>query len=187
MNNYCTNCGNKLLKDDFVCNKCNTPVVDIPYNYKTPAEKEKNRVIRNCFLIIFIFVLGFFLVKEGMYQIFIYKLKKEYVVPYIKKMPNVFEYEIKYDSSGQCIKSGNCKADPVMGCDGGMCEEYKYENDCKSYYFNVEIDGIDHIITVVEKNNQYYAVEGKNIYGKDKKQEDLNSYSEDEVGEEDYE
>lgn len=79
-------------------------------------------------------------------------------------------YSIKYNTSGECIISGNCDFDPVMGCDGGSCQPYKYldKSECESHYYKVKIDTKELIITVVNKDKTYSVVEGKNIYGTDK-------------------
>ena len=47
MNNYCTNCGKKLNKGEFVCQHCNTPIIDLPYNYiyKSPKKKKLNKIL----------------------------------------------------------------------------------------------------------------------------------------------
>ena len=103
----------------------------------------------------------------------IHKLQKEKVEPYIKKTYPDKDYSIKYHSQGKCIIDGDCLFDPSMGCDGGTCYPYKYleSEDCKSYYYSVELENETITITVVHQRKKYYVVEGKNIYGKDKLEE----------------
>lgn len=172
MNNYCTNCGKKLVKDELVCKACNTPIIDLPYNYDYKPLEEKARM-RKILIIIgigIVFVIAFYFAKGVISRIKISKMQKEYIEPYLKENYSNLNYSIKYDLSGKCIISGNCYFDPVMGCDGGSCQEYEYldENDCKSYYYFIKSDTTEFILTVVEKNNQFSVVEGRNIYGKNK-------------------
>ena len=43
MNNYCTNCGEKLSEDDIVCSKCGCPVVALPEGYVPIKNKSKKK------------------------------------------------------------------------------------------------------------------------------------------------
>lgn len=165
MNNYCTNCGNKLNKNDLVCQNCNTPIIDLPYNYiyKSPQKKRINKII---IISLSILVSLIILIILG-YILKINVLKTKYVEKYIlDNYPNQ-KYTIKYNSSGKCIVSGNCYYNWGSGCDQNSCDEYKYLNrfKCRSYYYNVKIDKKNFIITVFRKGLKYSVVEGKNIYG----------------------
>ena len=66
MNNYCTNCGEKLEKNDLVCNYCNVPIVDLPYNYYyiSPEKKEKTRKILTIIVICILCAIAFCFVKK---------------------------------------------------------------------------------------------------------------------------
>ncbi len=182
MNNYCTNCGKKLEKDDLVCKNCNTPIVDLPYNYdyKSPETKKRTRKILTILGICIVCVIVFFFAKGVINKIKISKLQKEYIEPYLKENYSNLNYSIKYDSSGKCIISGNCYFDPVMGCDGGACQEYQYldEDNCKSYYYSIKSDEKDFLLTVVNRNNHFYVVKGENIYGEDTVNNETNYNSE---------
>ena len=177
MNNYCTKCGKELEKDELVCKNCNTPIVELPYNYeyKSPEKRKKTRkiliIVGICLLSVFFFCFG----KAAINEIKINKLKKEYVESYIKENYGNLNYSIKYESSGKCIISGDCYVDYVGGCESGGCQEYEYldENDCKSYYFDVKNNTNQFIITVVDRNNVISVVEGRNIYGTDKENNEL--------------
>lgn len=179
MNNYCTNCGQKLKKNELVCSNCNTPIVEIPYNYEyiSPTRKKVQIII---LILIGGLVLGFMgynLAKSIVQKVRINKLQKNYVEPYLKEKFPDKDYDIKYDSSGRCITSGDCAFDPVRGCDGGSCNEYTYLDNCISYYYSVTIDGKIYTITLSNKDNIYLINEGKNIYGENKKeQKDVNNY-----------
>ena len=172
MNNYCTNCGKELEKNDLVCKNCNTPIIDLPYNYdyKSPEAKERTRKILTILGICIMCMIVFFFAKGVINKIKISKLQKAYIEPFLKENYSNLNYSIKYNSSGKCIISGNCYFDPVKGCDGGVCQEYRYldEKDCKSYYYSIKSNTKEFILTVVNRNNQFFVVEGKNIYGKDK-------------------
>ena len=166
MQKFCGKCGNELNEDDKVCSKCNTP---------THGNEPKKMDIAVKILIIFgivvlsiIVLLATIIIRN---QLKIYNMQKKYVEPYLKSNYENKNFKISYSSSGRCIISGNCHFDPVMGCDGGSCIEYKYLDDenCKSYYYNVKIDDDSFDVTVVDHNNELYVVEGKNISGSDKK------------------
>ncbi len=190
MNNYCTNCGKKLEKDDLACKACNTPIIDLPYNYdyKSPEKKETTRKILTILGICILCVIVFFIAKDVINRIKISKMQKEYIEPYLKENYSNLNYSIKYNSSGKCIISGNCYFDPVMGCDGGACQEYKYldDNNCKSYYYSIKSDTKEFLLTVVNRNNHFFVVEGKNIYGMDKENDEdiISSDSKDTVNNE---
>lgn len=179
MNNYCTNCGNKLEIDDLVCKTCNAPIIELPYNYdyKSPEKKERTRKTLTIICICLLCVITFCFAKGVINKIKVSKMQKEYVEPYLKENYSNLNYSIKYDSSGKCIVSGDCYFDPAMGCDGGACREYTYldKNDCKSYYYSIKSDTKEFILTVVDRNNQFSVVEGKNIYGKDKENHEYTS------------
>ena len=175
MNNYCTNCGKKLEKDELVCKKCDTPIVDLPYNYVYKSSKKVKQIkkilkiliiVSLCFIVTVVLILILCAVNN---QYLKNSLQKRYVEPYLKENYGNMDFSIAYDSSGKCIISGDCYYDIVRGCDGGSCHEYKYldENVCKAHYYFVKNDERNFIVTIVEKDNQIYAVEGKNIYGDD--------------------
>ena len=177
MNNYCTNCGKKLEKNELVCKNCNTSIIDLPYNYVYKSPKKK-KMQKNILIIIGVCILCFLVFsfsKKIIEKVKIDKLQKNYVEPYLERNYSNVNYSIKYDSSGKCIISGDCYFDPSMGCDGHVCHQYEYlnENECKSYYYHIKTDDdIDadneFIITVFNKDDLYSVVEGKNIYGTDK-------------------
>ena len=52
--------------------------------------------------------------------------------------------------------------DPLMGCDGRNCYEYEYldKSECKAYYFKISGDSEEFILTLVNKNNEFYVVKG---------------------------
>ena len=174
MNNYCTNCGERLDKKDLVCKNCNTPITKLPYNYQfiDNEKKEKRKkvfFVLGILLLCFITVYFVFFASRRIYYLF---LQKKYVDTYLNEKYADQDYNVKFDYSGECIISGDCYFDPVMGCDGGACIQYKYySGDCVAYYYKVEINDKKEYITVVNKENQMYVVEGKNMYGNDKKEE----------------
>jgi hypothetical protein len=175
VNNYCTNCGKKLMKSDLICNNCNTPIIELPYNYKF-VDSRKRKFIRVMLIIIGIIILcliGVFIANNITNKLTIKRLQNNYIEPYLEENYTSEKYSITYDSVGKCIISGNCIFDPAMGCDGGTCQRYKYldENECKSYYYSVKIEDKEFTLTVVNQNNNFYVVEGKNIYGEDKDNE----------------
>ena len=175
MNNYCTNCGNRLKKRDLVCSECNTPIIDLPegYEFKGISEKSANKKTRNIVIFCSLFVLVLFLiyfvfvnVKSGVYL-------DKYVKPFLKENYGDLDYLIEYDGSGKCIVSGNCYFDPVRGCDGGACEEYEYLNEfgCFSYYYIVETADEKFVVTVVDYDKKVSVVKGRSIYGAEEEED----------------
>ena len=182
MNNYCTNCGKKLEKDELVCKKCNTPIVDLPHDYVyTSPEKEKRNknifkiflIINFCLLIIIFLILGV----KGNEKHKVNNLQKRYVEPYLNKNYGSGNYSVRYDSSGKCIISGNCYRNDSCNFGGG-CQEYEYLDraQCKSYYYYVNTTHKDFVVTVVKKKNNISVVEGRNIYGTDKSEEKVYNF-----------
>lgn len=171
LNNYCTNCGKKLGRNDSICKSCNTPIVNIPdnYQYESPLIKKTKKMVL-VILGIALFCISVSLTKNIITRVQACKFQKKYINPYLEKNYKNVKYKVKYDSIGKCIISGNCKFDPLFGCDGGACEEYEYlsKYECKAYYFEVEINNEKLLLTLVDKNDETYVVEGENIYGKNK-------------------
>lgn len=169
MNNYCTNCGKPLSKHDMFCTNCGTPIVDIPYDYVPPIEKEKKIKRIKIIGIVLFCIIAIIVLILIIRTIFISNLQKKYVEPFLGKG----NYKIEYSSSGQCVIAGECNPSILRGCDGGYCELYEYlpENECKSYYFTVEQRKKRFTVTVFKKDGKYSTVKGKNIYGEDYKKE----------------
>ncbi|MDD6879521.1 MAG: hypothetical protein PUD59_04775 [bacterium] len=169
MNNYCTNCGTKLEKNELVCKNCNIPIVDLPYNYKYKSPERRKKIKRNLIIISVctLFIVAFIFSKNIIKKIKVNKLQREYVEPYLKENYASLNYSVKYVSSGQCIISGECSSNLFSGCEGGYCEEYEYldKKDCKSYYYSVKTDTESFKITVFNKDNKFTVVKGVNIYG----------------------
>ena len=173
MNNYCTNCGTRLGKKDFACKNCGAPIIDLPigYKFKSNAQKQKQKKILTT-LIIIILVCGVISGGKVIFtEIRISNLKDDYVIPYIKANYPVNNATIEFKEAGKCVVSGNCYFNTLSGCDGSSCEPYKYLNrfKCKSYYYNATINGEKFTITVFKKDGEFGVVEGKNIYGLDRK------------------
>lgn len=173
MNNYCTNCGKPLSKHDMFCTNCGTPIVDIPYDYVPPIEKEKKKKRLKIIGIILLSIVAIILIIIIIKIITIKSLQKKYVEPFLGEG----NYEISYSSSGQCVIAGECSPNIFRGCDGG-CKLYEYlpEDECKSYYYNVDTENERFTVTVFKKDGKYSAVRGKNIYGEDYKKEPEEDY-----------
>lgn len=166
MNNYCTNCGKKLEKEELVCKDCNTPIVDLPYNYKyrSPARKKAFKTIIIIIVIGLICFLTFIVTKVVVNRINVNVMQKKYVEPYMKANYGAYKYSIKYNYSGKCIISGSCYKN--IGCDGS-CDEYKYldKGDCRSIYYSIKMNQKEFTVTVVNNKGHISVIEGKNIYG----------------------
>ena len=177
MNNYCTNCGKKLSGGELVCKKCNTPIIKLDKNYKFTSKKTKN--IKKVFFIVVIVFILIIISLFSIHMLSVYKLKNEYVIPFIENELHEKNYKVRYDSSGKCIVSGNCYFDPVQGCDGGICSQYEYSKDknCKSYYYSVKVKNESFFVTVVKKGNKFYTVKGKNINGEETSEQDIDEES----------
>lgn len=72
MNNYCTNCGKKLKKDELVCKNCHTAIIDLPYNSDYKSIK-KNKRTKNILIAISIFILCISVIRFA--KLIIYKIK----------------------------------------------------------------------------------------------------------------
>jgi len=164
MNNYCTNCGNKLDKKDLKCNHCDTPIIYLPCRKKNNNLEKKVLIIT---LILIICISGVYLVNKSVSVIKSSKLKKKYVEIHLKENYPTEKFEIEYESFGRCIVSGDCFFDNGWNCDGGGCDEYEYLplSQCKAYYYNIQSNNDKFIITVFFKDKNYSIVEGRNING----------------------
>lgn len=88
MNNYCTNCGEKLNKDIKKCQKCNTLVIDI---YRSEKELKKKEEIKKAVrTIAMIFGVIAFLVLIKITKIYI--LKQKFVIPYVENTMKLNNY-----------------------------------------------------------------------------------------------
>lgn len=176
MNNYCTNCGTRLGSKDLACKNCGTPVVDLPigYRFKTKAQKEKQKKTITILVAVFVTVVVLAIMHEVALNLKIKSLQNKYVLPYVVKTYNVNNPKIKFKEAGRCIISGDCYINLGSGCDQSYCEEYRFLSrfKCKSYYYNVFINGKEYTITVFKKDGKYNVVTGKNIYGLDEEQND---------------
>ena len=175
MNNYCTNCGKKLKEKEYYCTTCGTPIISLPKGYIPPAKRKKRKKILKSTFYIMIIITIIIVTSLLRKYILINNLEKNYIIPYLQKNYPDQNSTIKYEKSGRCIISGNCYFDPVFGCDGGWCEEYKYLSrfECKSYYFTVTNDNNEEfILTIVKRNDEIYVVKGINIFGKDETKEE---------------
>lgn len=183
MNNYCTNCGKSLKKDDLKCSLCDTPIIDLPddYVFSSKTSKKYRKFEKISLILILVFVL--IIITISFSQKFfknkkINKLQTKYVEPFIKENFPKKEYTVEYESSGKCIIAGECSLagtifDTFLSCDNGntSCKEYEYLDGCQSYYYSVKTDKKEYIITVFQKDKKYSVVNGKNIYGKDESYE----------------
>lgn len=181
MNNYCTHCGKKLEEGEQICQNCNTPIYKLsPDNLKTSSKKLKCwemiliiifSIVFICFIICFIYIGGDIFEKNFQKQKIekeAKNLQKEYVEPYLKENYVDAEYKVEFFEKSQCVISGTCEHDPVLGCDGGLCEEYQYlsESECTSYFYYIYVgENREFLLTAVQKGDETYVVEGTNIYG----------------------
>lgn len=184
MNNYCTNCGKKLGKDDLVCQICNTPIVDLPHNYYYKSSKEK-KSLKKLLIIVSIVLLISVIIPSII--VFInknkaYKIQKKYIEPYLEKNYHNSYSSIEFEGSGKCIIGGECSRNSIKACDisPGRCKEYIYleDNNCKSYYFHISGKKAPFVVTAVKQNNKFYVVTGKNINGTDYINDTSNYYNE---------
>lgn len=169
MNNYCTNCGKKLNRDELICPECNTPIIDLPdnYIYKSPRRRKLFKILIKSILILILLIISLVLIIRIAYKHKIEFLKTKYVEEYIEKNYPDQEFSIEYDRSGKCIISGECYVNRGSGCDQMECEEYEYLDrfKCRSYFYNVTINKKEHEINVFRKDGKYSVIEGRNIYG----------------------
>ena len=170
MNNYCTNCGKKLEKGELECLNCNTLVVDLPcdYVYVTPEKRKRNKIILYVFIGLLTVILLVIGIQYLIFRIKLGKYEKEYIKPYITQKYGSSYKKIKYVDKTDCIVSGDCYFDPVMGCDGGACVQYKYVElgTCVSYHFTVSNGDSEKNINVSVRGDEVRVAEGVYIYDK---------------------
>ena len=169
MNNYCTKCGKKLKKNDLICSECNTPVVDIPADFKVKNNSSTNALKVFGFIVICIFIVyGYFKISSYLEMKEVNKIYDKYAKPYLDKKYSDKNYKAEYESNGKCIIDGNCYISVSLGF-GSTCKQYEYldEKECKAYYYKVSRENESFILTVFHKDKKYNVIEGRNIYGLD--------------------
>ena len=171
MNNYCTNCGNKLKTYDAVCNECKTPILNIPLNYKytPPKTKKHNKKIISILFITTMIIFAFFLFRFIYIKTTSEILKKKYVIPFLEERYGKYYSNLKFDMYGKCVISGECYTEPFIECDGNGCELYEYLSrfKCMSFYYNYEVLGNIETLSVYKMDGEYNISGGRNIYGYD--------------------
>lgn len=171
MNNYCTNCGNKLKTYTVVCDKCNTPVADISYEYKhiSLMKRFTKRRITIVLLIVISVIFTFFVARKFYISHMSKKLMNEMVIPFLEERYGSFYRDVEFDLFGKCIIDGNCYTEPLIECDGNGCEVYTYLNrfKCMSFYYKYKIGEEEFELSVFKEKGEYKVVNGRNIYGYD--------------------
>ena len=110
MNNYCTNCGEKLEDDMIKCEKCGTYVIDL-------RGINKKKIFRIVNIIIIILVLGI-IITIVCYYLYYKNLNKSIYENYLKDDFREAQY-VKYDSCRVCNVGGFgwCINSPkIVGC-----------------------------------------------------------------------
>ena len=123
MNNYCTNCGNKLNKKDIKCDNCGTAVIDLSY-LKRKKNKKNTKTIAIVFGIIVLVILFYF-----------------FVYPYLLMPLLKIQIKNKYDASNIKIDSHSS----CYRCDGscdGSCFSHKLILNCFEYDVSYEVNGV---------------------------------------------
>lgn len=190
MNNYCSNCGERLKPYDVICKECKRPILDIPLDYKhTPSKiKERNKKISLTLFIIIMLIIAFFVFRFIYIKTTSEILKKKYVIPFLEERYGKHYSNLKFDMYGKCIISGECYTEPLIECDGNGCELYEYLSrfKCMSFYYNYELLGNIETLSVYKMDGEYNISGGRNIYGYDdsysdnylKNEEEYNEYIE---------
>lgn len=115
MNNYCTNCGEKLETNAVKCNQCNTYVVDLKVI-------NKKKIFCTIGIIIIILILGI-ITTIICYNLYYKNLGKSLYEKYLKADYKDAQY-VKYGSCRVCEDS----------CEGS-CLQYATIIGCFRYYY----------------------------------------------------
>ena len=150
MNNYCTNCGEKLKEKAIKCDKCNTYVIDLK-----SIKKEKTYKIIIISIITIILAIIVAIISYNMY----YKIQSKYIYKkYLKEDYKNAKY-INYEPCRECERScdGGCLNTPkIVGC---YIYYYKsnpnIENPDIIVYSNKGKISIDEYNAIVNKYNFY--------------------------------
>ena len=147
MNNYCTNCGEKLEKKDIKCKICGTPIIDV-----TKIPKKMNKKI--------LIIIGSIFAGIVLLVLFYSFVYPYLLMPFIKN-------KLKNDFNASNIEISSPKACYICdsSCDGSClshryvfnCFEYKvkYKSDDKLY--NIELTYDDwKFKTMMNLDNEYY-------------------------------
>lgn len=171
MNNYCTNCGEKLKPYTEECKKCGTAVLDIPKDYKHEHIKKSDfkKKLAFAFGIAVVIILAFLVARKIYIKVMSNKLMNEYVTPYLEEIYGKYYSNLEFDMYGKCIISGNCYTEPLIECDGNGCEVYSYLSrfKCMSFFYTFDVGEDSKEVTVFKKDGKYQIVGGRNIYGYD--------------------
>ena len=169
MNNYCTNCGEKLKPYSEECKKCGTAVLDIPKDYKHEHIKKSNfkKKLAFGFGIAVVVIFAFIVIRKIYIKIMSNKLTNEYAIPYLEETYGNYYSNLEFDMYGKCIVSGNCYTEPLIECDGNGCEAYTYLSrfKCMSFFYTFDVGEESREVTVFKKDGKYQVVGGRNIYG----------------------
>lgn len=173
MNNYCTNCGEKLKAYTVLCKKCDTPVANVSCEYKhVPPKKRvvRKKILAVLFVIVSV-IFAFFFTRKIYITVNSNKLMNSMVIPFLSEKYGSFYSELKFDMYGKCIVSGDCYTEPLISCDGNGCELYTYLSrfKCMSFFYTYKIGDNSHSVTVYKKDGKFQIVDGRNIYGYDDK------------------
>ena len=169
MNNYCTNCGEKLKPYSEKCYKCGTAVLDIPSDYKHEHIKKSNfkKKLAFTFGITIVVILTLLVARKLYVKVMSNKLMNEYAIPYLENIYGKYYSNLEFDMYGKCIISGDCYTEPLIKCDGNGCEVYSYLSrfKCMSFFYTFDVGEESREITVFKKDGKYQVVGGRNIYG----------------------
>ena len=144
MNNYCTNCGKKLVDNSKFCTKCGTPVVNL---YNSEENKEKRRNIYKKVGLVFLALFIFFV---------LYVLYHLLILPHYYR--SIYNKEVATKLESYDIKSWKLRHQSVcMVCDGGCngaCLSYKKVDNCYDFKTNIVLNNgivIKRTFTVQDK------------------------------------
>lgn len=169
MNNYCTNCGEKLKPYSEECKKCGTAILDIPKDYKHEHIKKSNfkKKLAFGFGIAVVIIFAFIVVRKLYIKIMSDKLMNEYAIPYLEETYGNYYSNLEFDMYGKCIVSGDCYTEPLIECDGNGCEVYTYLSrfKCMSFFYTFDVGDESREVTVFKKDGKYQVVGGRNVYG----------------------
>lgn len=163
MNNYCTNCGEKIEKNELVCKKCNTPIIDLSEYYENNLKNKQSKKIYIIVIILVIFIIVVYFVFLGIKLFKPKSLEKKYIKPYVEGKYHLSEYTTNLEYFGECLYDYCHDEEINCGCGTACCNDLYIKKGCKSYIYKIVSDDKEFFVTVFYYKNKYHVIDGKEV------------------------